>query len=289
MDVLQWTKIDVIACVPPYLEDLATKNELLDTLAQHDSLHILWGGGVISKTAGDIISSKLALTNVCGSTETGAWPRLRKGDSFDRSDWASLSLHPAAGIEFRKVTADIHTAIITKNKPLTPGEAFDCNIQPLFHVYTDLEEYDTKDLFVRDTRPEKEHLWHWYGRSDDLQVCITGEKLHPAAVEKELKQTCPVINEVILELTGLPKSVLLIELKPNVSRSDQNVLETIWKTVERANGWLPSYAKIGKEQMIFLEGETLLPRTVKGTIQRRQAAILFKAEVDAALQNVNSV
>lgn len=79
-DCLQYTNVDIILLLPPYVEELGRNQEILEFLS-HEVETIMWPGGDVSLVSGIAISSKLKLLTISGSTEMGLWPGF---DVMDR-------------------------------------------------------------------------------------------------------------------------------------------------------------------------------------------------------------
>jgi hypothetical protein len=58
--------VECIATVPPYLEQLASNSNLLESAVGGGVETIFYAGGVISNAAGDAVSARLKHFNTCG-------------------------------------------------------------------------------------------------------------------------------------------------------------------------------------------------------------------------------
>lgn len=155
----------------------------------------------------DTISTRLRLFTYLGSTEMGIWPSIRhlQGEGHTHKDLTSLCFHPQANIEFRHQTDELYSAVFVRNSD--PGE-----IQSIFCVFPELEEFDTKDVFRNVSGTGQERFWAHHGRSDDLQSFHSGGKWHPVLTERRILAEHPsLIQEISIIGTGLDKSVVLLE------------------------------------------------------------------------------
>ena len=283
------------------MEELGSNIEMIDSLVQHGAPTIFWTGGPISQRSGDTVSSRLKLFNTAGSTEQGAWPVLRKMGEWDPSAWRYMTLDPGSNIQLRRVTGALHTAVVVKNSKSRSGGRAGDEVQPVFRLFPELTEYDTHDLLQQCSEPGKGHLWLHCGRSDDLQVFLTGEKLHPVAIEQMILDNGSMLREALLVATGLPKVVLLLEPKANGDDEAQHsnetseegiadaLLDEVWPKIEAANAMLPQNAKIAKDRVVFTKPYKPLPRNGKGTVQRKQAVIEYEEEIQAILKGAESM
>jgi acyl-CoA synthetase (AMP-forming)/AMP-acid ligase II len=219
------------------------------------------------------------------------WPSIRRlnGGGNTHKDLTSLCFHPQANIEFRRQTDDLYSAVFVRNSE--PGE-----IQSIFCVFPELDEFDTKDLFRLVSGSGEERVWTHHGRSDDLQCFRSGGKWHPVTTERRiLAEHSSLIQEVLITGTGLAKSVVLLEptaklrLQLNESRGERGTanhetvggefLDQIWLTMERINEELPVYARVERSRFIFTDAARPMLRTGKGNVQRRQTVKEYEKEI----------
>lgn len=273
MDCFKHIKIDVLTLVPPHVELIGGNPELLNFLSQNVEC-LFWAGGDVSLAAGNLISSKVKLFTTCGSTEMGMWPTIRPNGKWISEHWKFMKLHPDGGIQFRHRAADLFEACVIKNAQAEYE-------QPVFKVFPALEEYATGDLFSSD--PSDPQLWQYRGRTDDMQICITGDKFHPTNVEQRLA-CLPNVQEVLLVLTRRAQAALLVEMKSNISfdtREQQaKIIADLWPSIEEVNLMCPTYAKISKELILFVPPSKPMARTAKGSVQRSKTVELYNEELD---------
>lgn len=273
MDCLRHTKADIISLVPPYVEELGRNEEVLEFLS-HEVETVMWAGGDVSPDAGEAISSKLKLFTICGSTEMGLWPSLRREGSWRSDQWKSMMFHPAMNMTFHSRADGLFEGCIRRNESNEME-------QPVFKVFPTLEEYNTGDLFS--PHPGDPLLWRYRGRADDMQVFLSGEKYHPTAVEQRI--AChPNVREVLLVGTRRPQAALLIEMGSNTPTTlpehVELLIETLWPTIEDANQMCPAYAKITKQHVLFVDAQKPMARSGKGTVQRPATVQLYEQELD---------
>lgn len=111
-----------------------------------------------------MISSRTGLANILGSTEAGLIPL----EVIDSEDWAYTRVSPFFGVEYRQVSQDLYEQVIVRRPELEP-------YQGIFGTFPHLQEWPMKDLYSK--HPSKEGLWLYRGRTDDIIVFSTGEKL----------------------------------------------------------------------------------------------------------------
>jgi hypothetical protein len=221
------------------------------------------------------------------------WPsisHLEDGGGGDtQKDLTSLCFHPKANIEFRHQTDDLYSAVFVRNSD--PEE-----IQSIFCVFPDLDEFDTKDLFRHVSGTGQERFWTHHGRSDDLQMFHSGGKWHPVMTERRiLAEHQDLIQEILIIGTGLDKAVVLLEptAKLRLELGDEGAttakdmdgesLGQIWLTIQKINKDLPVYARVGRSQIIVTDVARPMLRTGKGNVQRKQTVKEYEREIQSVV------
>ncbi|KAF2728286.1 acetyl-CoA synthetase-like protein [Polyplosphaeria fusca] len=266
-EALRHTTADTLAMPAVFVEEMAGNPNLLDEISSRIQV-VMYAGGDLSVAAGDVVASTMRLFTACGSTEMGLWPILRPADNWYADRWHYMHLHPAMNMtmDLSSETGQIHEAVIEKNTNSR-------YIQPIFRLFPQLQRYHSGDLFTR--HPTNPNLWKFYGRADDMQSFLSGEKFHPVDVEHLICEHTDVV-EALLVGTMRPKAALLLRLREEV---DGNI-EPVWPTIEKANEMCPSYAVIARPLVHIVDAAQPFPRTAKGTVQRKAAAELYKKELD---------
>ncbi|KAK2761693.1 hypothetical protein FQN54_001521 [Arachnomyces sp. PD_36] len=296
-DALTHTPIDSSMMVPPFVEQLAASSpQTLSHISSNlTSKTIIYAGGSISDSAGKTISEKLTLLAVCGSTEMGFWPIIRRINSNSASanknhdnSWAYMHFHPSAQINLEKRSDDRYETILHR----ASGDY----IQPIFTLppHRESERYETSDLWT--PHPTEEGLWKHVGRTDDMLTFASGEKFHPSAFEEYILGNVGSglgsdgnvnVKGVLVVGTGRKRAVLLVEAERGVEgrmdmdREREGLMSRIWPVVEKANEMCPVYARVGKGDLLIVDGgRKALPRTAKGSVRRDLAVRSFKEEVN---------
>ncbi|KAH8690545.1 putative NRPS-like enzyme [Talaromyces proteolyticus] len=287
-----YTEVKAITVVPPHIEQLGANTELLDTLVRNGAETVFWAGGPVSSAAADAVSSRLKLFNTCGSTEMGMWPVIRKSGPWDPSISRYMCFHPQANVQLRPQSENVFKAVVVKNDS-------DTEIQPPFPIFPSITEYDSGDLFSPVAEPDKDYLWSYVGRSDDMQVFKNGLKWHPTAAEQKIiSDNRDVIQEALLDGTNHAHVVLLLELVSEFSnklaalpegeqaKEKAAILDGIWPTIEGINRVAPDWVQIDRQRVVFAEPGKPLARTAKGSIRRLFAVTDYKSQIDDVLESV---
>lgn len=241
------------------------------------------------------------LTQHFGASETGWWCLYY----VDAEDLEYLSIDAChMGLEWRPVnveTASHHPRVVddavngdttttTTSPPVQLYEPVfvrgeDASHQAIFQSFPDRTEYATGDMFS--PHPTRPATWKHAGRIDDLILFSHGVKYRPASVEEKLQSSHPWIQNVIMWGDGHEQAVLLVELTDeglgHFERGDQaakGFAIELDRAVAQINEEVPVIAQIAATHILFATREKPLPRTPKGTVRRREAARVYKDEID---------
>ena len=96
---LKKTPADIAFIVPSIFQELSLMPDLLEYCSKNLEM-IVFAGGDIPQSVGDIVASKVKLVNQFGATEIGL-PALLQSKNRAIQDWKYIQLHPDLGFEFR--------------------------------------------------------------------------------------------------------------------------------------------------------------------------------------------
>ncbi len=237
------------------------------------------------------VNEVVRVLNLTGTTEG-----LFIGNLWvDREDWFYFAFHPFSGFEFKEVEPGIYEHWVHRNEQALL-------FQGIFHTFPDQKTINLKDLYVK--HPSKPNLWAYKGRNDDIIVLSNGYKIspldtealittHPAiegclmvslplgGVHFSRAESEPFANTMITLKIGSGKAQagLLIELKDASSTNDE-LLNSIWSTVERANSMSLHKNQLQKDYIAFAQSDKPFVRTDKGTVKRRATLELYAKYID---------
>ncbi|KAI0018397.1 hypothetical protein F4780DRAFT_794633 [Xylariomycetidae sp. FL0641] len=249
------------------LIDLVKTPEHLETLGNLE--HVGYGGSPLPKSVGDLVATKTRLTTTFGSTEAGAMPTL----FCDPEDWAYLRMSPLLGVEYRQVTENLYEQVIVRKPELE-------QYQGIFGTFPNLQEWPMKDMYS--PHPTKKDVWLYKGRTDDVIVYSTGEKLNPLAAEGIIGSH-PAVQGVLVTGNRRTQSSLLVEpAKPPENEAERlQLLDAILPKVHQANGEISSHGRIHDHMILFTSKDKPMLRAGKGTVQRQATITLYADELDA--------
>lgn len=142
-DILKQQSVRGCILPPAVAEQLLHEPDGLDCFKQLDVF--CYGGGPLSQTTGDTISSVTSVCQFYGGTEIGQVRQLVP----QGGDWPYMEFHPNAKLDLRPSDDDAYEMIIFAD------EGF-CGLN---HNFPEVKEWQTKDLFKR--HPTKKNLWRF--------------------------------------------------------------------------------------------------------------------------------
>ncbi|KAK7756911.1 putative secondary metabolism biosynthetic enzyme [Diatrype stigma] len=256
--------------VPSIIDDVLTslseeeRNKAMGTLATLEFVAV--GGGAINPSRAAILAQhNVKLLNHYGVTEIGAIaPIFRPGADYN---WRYLRLRTDLGLQLKPIEGSAHFRLV----------GFPCGWDGAFEIQDELERNPDSE------RTEVRIL----GRTDDLIVLKTGEKVMPRKIEEALNAD-PVIKTSVCVGQGFFEVIVIIE--PIKSDTDPELLkEHVWRLISDINPKLDQHARISsKEAIIIKPVSKTIPRSDKGSVMRREVHELFKQEIDAAYAAMES-
>lgn len=255
------------AILPPsILEDLSGSEQGLDLLRRFRM--VAFGGAPLTTEPGDRIAEVTHLQSVLGSSECGLFGTLKHQD---KKDWRYLEWNPAAGLQMRD-TGDGFFELVVPRGPTRDTHS-------VFHTYPDKQEYRTGDLFVR--HPEKDGLWLYYGRLDDIIVLSNGEKFNPTSME-EIIAAHPLVARAVVVGQGRFQSAVFVEPELSAWNGEPaTLIDEIWPLVKKANEAAPGHARLMRDRVGVSSSSKPFQLTPKGTVKRRSVLTDYADEIEA--------
>lgn len=269
---------------PSLIEDLCADPSSLE-LIRKQVKYIDFAGAPLPKRVGDLLAPYLRLMPGIGSTEAGPyWPRARNDDPNRAVDWKWYSFRPSMGIFFEQRTkAGLYELVFRRRKGCERW-------QQIFHMYPDLDEYLTKDLWAK--HPTREGLWEFAGRMDDLVILSHGEDFFASKIEQVIESDAR-IRTALIGGEGRQRPFLILELSEGIVNSagpaKPALVASIWPAIEKANEFCSEYVHLSRELTIFASTSKPLMRTAKGTVARRDSLALFAEEIIKLYASVETI
>lgn len=285
LDVLRNAPVSAASFPPNLLEELLADPFHRKELQKLKK--IVYGGSPLSAWATRIVSDEFSgtVTSALGSTEGGLW---LTAPAPSPSDHGYFLFHPFMSTSFQHASADLYELVILR----TPhSEAytnfFRCVDSTPAHLAKHfgwqkgktITEFRTKDLFS--PHPEKEGLWRYRCRKDDL-VLLSGEvKMYAGAIEEAISAH-PEVKTVLVGGQYRSRPFLLIEPAETITTKEQQekFVDEIWPTVEAENEKNHESARLQRALVIVVGAEKKMIMTAKGSVDRKATLSAFEREID---------
>ena len=258
--------------VPSVVEEIlslpdAERKDGLEMLASLEFLAV--GGGALSTAHGvSLAANHVRFLNHYGVTEIGPIAHIFRPTAD--YDWKYLRLRKDLGLELLPVEDTPHWK-------LSGPSANDNGC--LFDIQDELElrPDSTKDnIEIR-----------ILGRKDDVIVLSTGEKVVPRRLEQEISKHQSVKTAVVVG-NGYFEVAVLIE--PVDSEGNmQFLIDEVWEIIQTIKDSLDAHSRVSSKHAIIIKPTgKQIPRSDKGSVLRQSVHDIFKPEIDAAYQNMES-
>ncbi|KAL7622054.1 hypothetical protein AAE478_007555 [Parahypoxylon ruwenzoriense] len=252
--------IDDILSLPSKKE----RDASLELLAQLEFLAV--GGGALKPEHGlTLTQHNVKLLNHYGVTEIGALaPIFRPGPDYN---WRYLRLRSDLGLELRPIPNS--TCFKLVGFPIGWNGPF-----------------EVQDELVRN--PDSTHVEvRILGRTDDLIVLKTGEKVQPRQLEDALNSD-PAVRAAVGVGNGSFQLAIIID-PADGETNDERMKDHVWELLSAVNPSLDHHARItSKKAIIIKPSHKPIPRSDKGSIMRQRVHELFKEEIDNAYADMES-
>ncbi|KAI8630830.1 acetyl-CoA synthetase-like protein [Xylariaceae sp. FL1651] len=257
--------------VPSIIDDILSlpkqeKDGALQILATLGFLAI--GGGALKPEHGiELVEGNVKLLNHYGVTEIGAIaPIFCPGQDYN---WRFLRLRADLGLELHPIPDSAYFRLV----------GFPCGWSKPFEVQDQLElNPDSKHVEIR-----------ILGRTDDVLVLKTGEKVMPQKLEDLLNRD-PSVQAAVCVGNGRFEVAVIIQPANEDAADPISLADHVWKLISDINPSLDSHARVSSRQSIIIKpvGKTI-PRSDKGSVMRREVSELFAPEIDAAYAAMESM
>ncbi|KAI9150310.1 Adenylate-forming reductase [Paramyrothecium foliicola] len=268
-DLLKTFNCRSLMTVPSIIDDLFAIDGALERLSTLVFLAV--GGGALKPDQGlRLKAGNVNLLNHYGVTEIGAIaPIFRPGDDYN---WRFLRLRSDLNLELRPVEGSPRFKLV--------GYPMGWNTQ-----------FEVQDELERNPEAKPQHIEiRILGRTDDVIVLKTGEKIMPQHLETALGAD-PLIKTAVCIGQGSFEPAVLIEptkYKLNASGDADSEWQAqleqhVWEVVQATNASLDSHARVSSKKAIIVKpADKPIPRTDKGSVSRRLVHEIFATEIETA-------
>ncbi|TCD62141.1 hypothetical protein EIP91_007293 [Steccherinum ochraceum] len=153
----------------------------------------------------------------------------------------------------------------------------------------DVRGYATSDVFT--PHPTRPGLWRIVGRTDDVIVLRSGEKVVPLPQEDYLNSV-PMVSSAIMFGRGQSQPGVVIELMaghtidPKDEKAVIDMRNQLWPHIEEANKRAPAFARLFKETIIIADPAKPFTRAAKGTAIRKVVIRAYEQEIDDLYEKI---
>jgi len=124
------------------------------------------------------------------------------------------------------------------------------------------------------------------GRTDDLIILATGEKVRPTILESMLTES-PLVKTAIAFGDGQFELGVIVE-PASPSMDDEQFKQSIWPDILKAGDEMDDHARItSKTSIILLLPGQSIPRSDKGSVLRREAYRIFDPEIKKVYRDLD--
>ena len=273
IEVLHVVGPNVLHVVPYTMELLAQTERGIDAMKRCQRV-VFSGSGAPDDLGNDLVAKGVNVETLWGATEIGGL-----GSSFNRApgdnSWDYIRMSPPV-------------AKYIWMKPLGDN-TYECiylhGLESLVASNSDdpPKSFHSKDIFVKHPKVD---AWKHVGRLDDRLTLINGEKVLPVPMEGRIRQD-PLIRECCIFGTGksIP-GIFVFRNDDSRNMSDEDFIDAVWPTVQKANAQAESFSHISKETIVPFGAEVDYPRTDKESIKRSQIYRVFADDMETMYEKL---
>lgn len=179
------------------------------------------------------------------------------------------------GADFRLIADDdIYEMFIVRKHP---KEAMR---QPLFYTFPDKTEWSTGDMYKK--HPTKPNHWQYWGRTDNVIVFSTGEKLNPVTIEAAVTGHPAVKGALVVGQQRLQPALMLEPHEyPKGEKAVRSLIDSVWPIVSDVNKVTVAHGRIVRDMVVLADPSTPFSISGKGSIQRMATVTAYKDFIDA--------
>jgi len=254
--------------VPPsVLEQLVQERDGLPQASKLD--FVMFTGGPLAPSAGDLLSQVTDICQLIGSTETGPIPGLVPAE---RKNWTYFEWQPFYRVDMQPKGEGVFELTLKHDPDLRW-------IRTVSHTMPHLPMWRSSDLYKQ--HPENANLWRFHGRLDDVIVLSNGEKFNPVTMEAII-QGHPLLAGALYSGHGKFQPALLVEPKAEVAPDmTDSFIDQIWPSVQKANIEAPQHAQIFRHKIGISTRSKPFRRAAKGTVVRSLTLEDYYEEIES--------
>ena len=275
VELLKTTGACSLMTVPAVLEQIVSSSgqSYRDELAGLDFLAI--GGGSLKPSVGDaLVREGVNLLNHYGATELGAIAYIHVPD--ESYDWRYLRLRNDMGLELK----EIEDSGEKSGRFKLSGHPFGWNAP--FEIQDSLKKrFDDSSIDNMEVQV--------LGRTDDVIVLATGEKVWPQLIESKLSEL-PFIKTAVVFGEQQNEVGILVEVADGkFFDGDQGFIDLVWSNLQEFNRLVDGHARVSSRDAILVKPHhKTIPRSDKGSVMRKEVYDTFAQEISAVYQGLET-
>ncbi|THH03938.1 hypothetical protein EW145_g5884 [Phellinidium pouzarii] len=267
------TNFDYVFVTPTFPETWSHDPNYVKVLAK--SKGVLYGGGPLSKEAGDhLVSRGVNLYTLFASTQVMCISVLLPNPPG--MDWEYFRIPSIREAHFKDHGNNEYEIIMLASGTFRPAI--------INTTVNGREAFETSDLLS--PHPTKKEYWKVVGRTDDQIMHSTGEKTNPGPLEGMLGRDPFVHGSILFGRSRFYCGVLVqpkqpFAFDPTDTKKVVEFRNLIWPTIENMNAFAPTHSRIFKEMILITSPSKPLLYTPKVTLRRQPTIDQYAAEIDA--------
>ncbi|RFU75191.1 nrps-like enzyme [Trichoderma arundinaceum] len=256
---------------PSIIEDMSLNEEHVKLLA---GLKITgFGGGNLAPSVGDeLVGKGVKLINIISSTEIVPY-LIQYQPEPELWQWIIINAEEM-GADFRLISDDdIYEMFIRRKHPREPLR------QALFYTFPEKTEWSTGDMYKK--HPTKPNHWLYQGRTDNVIVFSTGEKLNPVSIEAAVVGHPAVRGALVVGQQRFQPALILEPYEsPKNDVAMEAFIDSVWPIVEEVNKVTVAHGRIVRDMIAVSDATIPFALSPKGTLQRMATVKLYKDFID---------
>ncbi|KAK0767222.1 hypothetical protein N5P37_000956 [Trichoderma harzianum] len=270
-ECLVHSQADSAVLPPSIIEDMSVNDEHVQLLANLKSTG--FGGGNLAPVIGDaLVRRGVKLVNIISSTEIAPYLIHHQADPT-LWQWIVINAEEM-GAEFRLIADDdVYEMFIRREQIGEPG------LKILFYTFPDKTEWSTGDMYKK--HPTKPNHWLYHGRTDNVIVFSTGEKLNPVTIEAAVVGHPAIKLALVVGQQRFQPALILEPYEhPKDEAAEEALISSVWSIVEEINKVTVAHGRITRDMIAISDPTIPFALSPKGTMQRMATVRLYKDFID---------
>ena len=271
IDLLKLSKARSLISVPSILEGITTMPDEEGLKALSSLQFVAFGGGLLKRSVGaKLVASGVKVLNHYGSTESGPIaPFFVPEPGYD---W-----------NYFRIRRDLRMKMEPGSSPADGVQSYTLTMRPLGWE-SDFVFQD--QLISNPLRPDTD--FSAVGRTDDLIVLANGEKVVPHILESALFEDENVKAAIAFGDGQFELGVIVQPFVAIGAEEQEGFKSLIWPTIHQSMGKMDAHARItSNDAVLVIPHDTVLPRSDKGSVMRREVYKLFASEIAATYETLD--